>query len=136
MTQTEQIDLLLGNNNCTSVPMERRGGLGFAVSNPNPDEVDVVCPIFRRNQCYSPDACNSFNGNIDPFFRICEDPSANSYNLLFGNVTRQLNGTRLDFFVTTKTVCPTSVYFARTYIRSFKLSGECISILSDLIIFF
>ena len=129
VTQTEQINLLLGNNNCTSVPMKRQGGLRFAISNPNPDEVDVICPIYApANQCYSPDICNNFNGN--PFFHICEDPSANSYNLSFGNVTRQLNGTRLDFFIITRILCPTSpVYIARTYVRSFELNGECISIL-------
>jgi hypothetical protein len=105
--------------------MEPRGGLSFAISNLNPDEVDIVCPIYApANQCYSPDACISFNDTMDPFFRICEDRSLNLYTLLFDNVTRQLNGTRLDFFNTTKIICPSSVYFTRTYFRSFELNGK------------
>lgn len=128
VTKTETVSLLLGNNNCTCVSMESVGGLSFAISNPKPNEVDVICPIYvPDNQCYNPEVCNNFNGNIAPFFRICEDPLARIYILCFGNVTGELNRSRIDFFVPTRTFCPTSsVYRTRTYVRSFELSGEYI----------
>ena len=125
VTKTEIINLLVGNNDCTRVPMKRRGSLSFVISNPNSDEVDVVCPIYvPGNQCYSPEICNNFN--IAPFFRICEDVSANLYTLCFVDVSTQLNRLRLDFFVATWTFCSLSVNATRTYVRSFELRGECI----------
>lgn len=129
MTETETINLLLGNNNCTCVELESIGGLNFALSVSDPNRVDTMCPIYG-NPCYSPAACGVFNATIngtvtDPFFRICETLD-NIYTLCFGNVSEYLHGLRLQFFITRRTICSqtSTAYPANTYIRSFDLVGK------------
>ena len=137
VTETETINLLLGNNNCTCVDVERRGGLSFALSNPDPDEVDIVCRV-RGTGCYSPSVCNSFSDSgLVPFFRACDNPSENSHRLCFGNISEQLNGSRFDLFVLKRARCEsTPVYTVREYFRSFKLNGKLQSLMASVVILF
>ena len=129
VSRTETVNLLLGNNDCTCVEMDCQGALNVTISNPDPNEVDIICPVYG-DTCYSPEICHSFIGI--PFFNICETSmSENSkckLNLCFRNVSEALNNTRLDFFISEKVICDTTdtVYTARTYIRSFDIRGELI----------
>ena len=125
MSETETINLLLGNNNCTCFEMEGIGGLNFALSVSDPNQVDIMCPIYG-DPCYSPAVCNAFKINgISPFFRICETLD-NIYVLCFGNISEYLNGLRLQFFTTRRTICSQlgTAYPVNTYIRSFVLVGK------------
>ena len=128
MTKTETINLLIGNNNCTCIEMEPQRSLSFAIPNPHVDEMDIKCPIYASaNQCYSPENCNSFRGIIASFFHICEVSSKSEnkiYKLCFDDISEQLNSSRLDFYIVTRTPCPSAISFTRTYIRSFELSGK------------
>ena len=131
MTETETINLLLGNNNCTCIEIECQGALNIAISNPDPSQADILCPVYG-DTCYSPTKCGHFNDT--PFFQICENPPQSSectYNMCFGNnITEQLNGTRLDFFTLNKTICGSAtVYSARVYIRSFEIKGNTFKLL-------
>lgn len=129
---TEIINLLLGNNNCTCIELERIGGLNFAFPVSDPSEVDLMCPIFG-NPCYSTAStsrCSTLKINgtmIPPFFQICETPTNfETYTLCFGNVSEYLNGLRLQFFTSRRTICPStgSYYATNTYIRSLELKGK------------
>ena len=124
MTETETINLILGNNNCTCIAMECQGALNVAISKPD-SQTDILCPVYG-NTCYTPTRCGHFNDA--PFFRICENPSQSLeciYNMCFGNITEELNGTRMDFFVLNKTICESApVYSASVYIRSFEIKGN------------
>ena len=127
VTETEIINLLLGNNDCTCVKIDCQGALNIAISNPDPDQSDALCPVFTNNasSCYSPRSCHQFN-DIS-FFQICQNTSNSScvYRICFGNITKQLNGTRLDFFVLKKIICNFSIaYNTRVYIRSLKINGN------------
>lgn len=127
MTETETINLLLGNNNCSCVNIQCLGGLGIVIS--NPDLEDALCPVYIPDTCYSPSFCGQFQGT--PFFRICENPSESdglgcTYSMCFENITVQLNGTKLDFFTLTRTICraTSTIYVTRTYMSSFEIKGE------------
>ena len=126
-TQTEQLNLLVGNNNCTCVDIERHRSLYVAISKPNTNPPDVLCPIYILQDigsCYNPSGCNRFSGT--PFFHICESQNQPaSYNMCFGNITEKLNGTRLDFYILNKTMCDSGApYPARIYMLSFEISGN------------
>ena len=123
MTKTEIINLLLGNNNCSCVNIQCLGGLYAVVS--SPDLEDALCPVYSRgSSCYSPSFCGQFQGT--PFFRICQNPSESgcTYSICFENITEQLNGTKLDFFILTRTLCEEIIYITRTYISSFEIKGN------------
>ena len=126
VTETETVKLLLGNNNCTCVNIERRGGLGFALSNPDPDDVDIRCPINAAQGYYSPVNCNRFNdSDLTPFFDLRDNPSENSHTMCFGNISKKINGLRLEFFVLRLERCSsTPPYAAREYFRSFEFNGK------------
>lgn len=128
VSETETVNVLLGNNNCSSVRLESLQELYFAVSNPEPNELDIICPIHIRHGklCFSPEMCNNFNNSdITSFFRIC-GTAESSFTLYSSNVTEQLiPSLRLDFFTLTKVSC-TPLYYSRTYIRSFEFKGEYI----------
>ena len=136
VTETEVINLLLGNNNCTCVDVERPGGLSFVISNPDPDELDIVCRIHGTG-CYSPVTCNSFNDSgLIPFFQLCDNPPENSHILCFGNISKQLNGSRFELFALKAARCPsTPQYAAREYFKSFEFSGKLYGDLAVLLIF-
>ena len=107
--------------------MERLGGLNFALPVSDPNQVDILCPIYG-SPCFSPAACGVFKINgmaISPFFRICEAVD-NTYMLCFGNISEYLDGVRLQFFTTRRTICRESgtSYPVNTYIRSFDLVGK------------
>ena len=128
VTTTETINLYLGNNNCTCVEMDcQQGPLSIAISNPDPNQEDIICPLYAGT-CYSPERCNRFNGI--PFFNICEifeHPDSDcKLRICFGNVSEILNNSRLDFFLSEKVICGNLgfVYFARRYIRSFEIKGD------------
>ena len=128
MTETKRLNLLAGNNNCTCVDIDCQGSLYVAISIPNTSLSNVpLCPINTNMSCYSPDVCSELKGMI-PFFRICKQsarPDQCTYNISFGNITEQLNGTRLDFFVLTRTLCnPAPPYLTRTYVHSFEMNGK------------
>lgn len=131
VTETGTINLLLGNNNCSCVNIQCLGSLYAVVS--NPDLEDALCPVYTLGStCYSPSFCGQFQGT--PFFRICENRSESdglgcTYSMCFGNITEQLNGTKLDFFVLTRTLCQaaSTIYLTRTYIRSFEIKGDKLS---------
>lgn len=122
VSETETINLLLGNNNCTCIEMERLGGLNFALSVSDPNQVDILCPIYG-NPCYSPAACSTFK--IPPFFHICEAVN-NTYMLCFGNISKYHNGLRLQFYINRRAICQESgaFYSFNAYIRSFDLVGK------------
>ena len=103
--------------------MDCRGALNVAISNPDPNQVDILCPVYG-DTCYSPQICHGFNEV--PFFNICEVSRSSDckLNICFGNVSEVLNNTRLDFFVSEKVICDINVYNARTYIRSFEIEGN------------
>ena len=128
VTKTETINLFLGNNDCTCVKMDCKGALNVAISNSDPNQSDALCPVFTNaaSTCYSPSTCHQFNDAS--FFHICEDNSSSRciYRLCFGNVTEQLNGIRLDFFILNKIVCVSlsTFYNARVYIRSLMIKGN------------
>ena len=109
--------------------MDCRGALNVAISNPDPNQVDIICPVYG-NMSYSPERCHGFNSV--PFFNIREVSVSNSetssckLNMCFGNVSEVLNNSRLDFFVLEKVICDITVYTARTYVRSFEIKGELI----------
>lgn len=127
VTMTETINLYLGNNNCTCVELDCQRGLSFAISNPDPNQVDIICPVYAST-CYSPERCSRFNGI--PFFSICETfehPDSDcKLRMCFGNVSEILNNSRLDFFLSEKVICRNlgTIYFARRYIRSFEIKGD------------
>ena len=125
VNQTEMVNVLLGDNNCSCARLESLRSLYFAVSNPDVNELDVTCPIHTSdNSCYSPETCNGFkNEDITAFFRICENSSDNTFSLCSSNVTEQLDGLRLDFYKLTRPICA-SLYYSRTYIQSFEFKGE------------
>ena len=107
--------------------MERRGGLGFALSNPYPDQVDILCRVRSKLGCYSPATCKTFNDSgLVPFFHACDNPSENTHTLCFGNISEKLSGSRLDLFVSKRVLCQTDSgpYVAREYFRSFELNGK------------
>ncbi len=111
--------------------MDCQGALNVAISNPDPNEVDLICPVYG-DMCYSPEICHGFNGV--PFFNICETSMSENLicklNLCFKNVSEAFNNSRLDFFVSEKVICmDTTVYTARTYIRSFEIRGKLITLL-------
>ena len=124
VTETETINLLLGNNNCTCVEMECQRALNVAISNSDPNQMDIICPVYA-NTCYSPESCRGFNDI--PFFTICEvfeSPDLEcTLRICFGNVSEALNNSRLDFFVSRRVICNT-IYAARTYIKSFEIIGK------------
>ena len=125
MTETETINLLLGNNNCTCVEMDCQGGLNVAISNPDPNQLDIVCPVYA-DTCYSPEKCNGFNDTS--YFNICEQSSESSeckYKLCFGNISEKLNNSRLDFYVSERSICQETLtlYYARKYIKSLEIQG-------------
>lgn len=131
VNETETINVLLGNNNCTCVEIECQGGLNIAISNPDPRQLDIVCPVYTMNAetCYSPEICNGFNDT--PYFHICESSSEASgckYDICFGNITEKLNKSRMDLYVSERVICDSipvpSVYYSRRYIKSFELKGE------------
>ena len=104
---TEAINLFLGNNNCTCVELDcQRGSLSIAISNPDPNQEDIICPVYAGT-CYSPERCHRFNGI--PFFSICEifeHPDSDcKLRICFGNVSETLNNSRLDFFLSEKVIC-------------------------------
>ena len=102
--------------------MECQGALNVAISNPDPNQLDIICPVYE-DTCYSPERCHGFNDI--PFFSICETSiSGCKLNMCFGNISEILNNSRLDFFVSEKVICDITVYTARTYIRSFEIKGE------------
>ena len=123
VSRTETVNLLLGNNDCTCVEMDCQGALNVAISNPDPNQVDILCPVYG-DTCYSPQICHGFNEV--PFFNICEVSRSSDckLNICFGNVSEVLNNTRLDFFVSEKVICDITLYTARAYIRSFEIKGE------------
>ena len=126
VTEVETVNVLLGNNNCTCVDIGCYGGLNVAISNPDPNQLDLVCPVYAKN-CYSPEMCTGFDGI--PFFQICEQSSNVSeckYNICFGNISEKLNNSRLDFYVSERIICESTftVYYARRYIRSFEIKGN------------
>lgn len=132
MTQTKQLNLLAGNNNCTCVNIECQESLYVvAISQPDMRPPDVLCPIYtlsNTRSCYNADGCHRFSGT--PFFCICESQnlattSGCNYNMYFGNITENLNGTRLDFYKLNKTMCDSGApYPARIYMLSFELIGN------------
>lgn len=128
VNKTERLNLLLGNNNCTCVNIDCHGSLNVAVSNPDSSQADILCPVFTLDpkHCYSPHKCARFT--VTPFFQICkkvQDDSSCTYSMCFGNVTEQLNQTRMDFFLLNKTLCESSpLYTARIFIRSFQINGK------------
>ena len=129
MTETGTINLLLGDNNCTCVNIQCLGSLYVVVSNPDPNMEDALCPVYTLGSaCYNPSVCGQFQGT--PFFRICENPSdglgCTYYSICFENITEQLNGTKLDFFKLTRTIClaTSTIYLTRTYISSFEIKGD------------
>ena len=109
--------------------MDCQGGLNVAISNPDPNQVDIICPVYG-NMSYSPERCYGFNGV--PFFNIREVSVSNSgtstckLSICFGNISEVLNNSRLEFFVSEKVICDITVYTARMYIRSFDIKGEII----------
>lgn len=128
VTKTETINLLLASNDCvdTCVEMDCRGGLNVAISTPDPNRSDDLCPVFTdtASTCYNPSSCHQFNDTS--FFYICEHNYSSSrctYKVCFKNVTEQLNGTRLDFFVLKK-ICSSSTAYTRVYVRSMKIKGN------------
>lgn len=126
VTETEIVNLLLGNNNCTCVNVERRGGLSFALSNPDPDKMDIVCRV-HGTECYSPTACRTFNDSgLPPFFHVCDNPPENTHVLCFGNISERLSHLRLDLFALKRVICLTESlqYATREYFRSFELNGK------------
>ena len=133
MTRTKQLNLLVGNNNCTCVDIECYGSLYVAISKPKnvTNLPDALCPIHisqNTGPCYNPSGCNRLSGT--PFFRVCESQnlpasSGCTYNMCFGNITEELNGTRLDFYVLNKTICDLgALYPARIYMLSFEINGK------------
>ena len=131
MTQTERLELLVGNNNCKCVEIKCQGSLYVIISSPNASPPDTLCSIHvNKPSCYSPNECRQFNGTTAPFFSVCENPLAMAstdctYSMCFGNITEELNGTRLDFLILNKTICASDpVYFARVYIQSFELNVQ------------
>ena len=95
--------LLLGSNNCMCVEMDCQGALNVAISNPDLNQVDIICPVYGNTMsCYSPERCHGFSDI--PFSRICETSVSNSetssckLNMRFGNISEVLNNSRLDFF--------------------------------------
>ena len=112
----------------TCVEMDYQGALNVAISNPDPNLVDIICPVYG-DMCYSPERCHGFNEI--PFFSICEtlmsENSDGKLNMCFGNVSEILNNSRLDFFVSEKVICDITIYTARTYIRSFEIKGGVIN---------
>ena len=105
--------------------MDCRGALNVAISNFDPNQVDIICPVYG-DTCYSPERCHGFNDT--PFFSICETSESSGsdckFNLCFGNISKVLNNSRLDFFVSEKVICDITAYTARRYIRSFEIKGE------------
>ena len=135
VTETETINLLLGNNNCTCVNIECQGALYIVISNNDPNQEDILCPVYtsRTRSCYNPSTCHEFEST--PFFRICENSSDGlecMYNMCFENITEQLNGTRLDFFILNRIICAIGPYFTRIYIKSFELRGIILLYENDL----
>ena len=126
VTATETVNILLGNNNCTCVDVEHRGGLSFAISNPDTDLADIVCRVHSTDGCYSPAACKTFDDSrLIPFFRACDNPAENSHVLCFDNISEILSDLRLDLFTLKWTRCSSgSSYVAREYFRSFQLNGK------------
>ena len=129
VNETETINVLLGNNNCTCVEMECQGGLNIAISNPDQGQLDTVCPVYtmHADTCYSPEICNGFNDT--PYFHICESSSESSgcnYDICFGNITEKLNNSRMDFYVSERVICDDtlSVYYSRRYIKSFEITDR------------
>ena len=123
VTEIETINLLMGHNNCTCIEMDCQGALNVAISNSDPNQLDIVCPVYG-DTCYSPERCHGFNDT--PFFSICETSESSDckFNLCFGNISEVFNNSRLDFFVSEKVICDITVYTARRYIRSFEIKGE------------
>lgn len=107
--------------------MERQGALGFALSNPEPDQVDIMCRV-NADGCYSPEVCNKFrNSRFVPFFRVC---NTTTYTLCFGNVSDILNGLKLELFAPKRVICGSGLipfYATREYFRSFELNGELVT---------
>ncbi len=109
--------------------MDCEGALNVAISNHDPNQEDIICPVYAASTCYSPERCNRFNGI--PFFSICEvfeHPHSDcKLRMCFDNVSEILNNSRLDFFLAEKVICRNSafvIYFARRYIRSFEIKGD------------
>ena len=130
VTETEKITVLLGSNNCTScVEIDCHGGLNVAISNPDPSQLDILCPVYSDSStCFSPDQCHGFRGT--PFFEICEVPSDSQsseckYRLCFDNALENLNNSRVDLFVFDRIVCEETLtlYYARRYIKSYEIKG-------------
>ena len=132
VTETRQLNLLAGNNNCTCVNIECNH-FAVAISQPDVRLPDLLCPIHIESNdesCYNADKCNRFSRT--PFFRICESqnlPTSSSCNhiMCFGNITADLSGTKLDFYILNKTVCNSdsgTLYLARVYQQSFELIGR------------
>ena len=110
--------------------MDCQGALNVAISNPDPNQLDIVCPVYG-NMSYSPERCHGFNDI--PFFSIHEisgNLGCKNLNVCFGNISEGLNNSRLDFFVSERTVCvsPLTTYTVRKYTRSFEIRGEIIII--------
>jgi hypothetical protein len=106
--------------------MDCEGALNVAISNPDSNQVDIICPVYGSTY-YSPERCHGFNDT--PFFSINEMSGSSGCNICFGNVSEGLNNSRLDFFVSERTVCVSllTTYTARKYIRSFEIRGELLS---------
>ena len=132
VSETDEINLLSGNNSCSScIEIECHGGLNVAISSPDPSQLDIVCPVYslsNESDCFSPDQCPGFNST--PFFQICEaSPDSKSskcrYSLCFDNVNKNLNYSRVDLFVYERTVCESTftLYYARKYIKSYEIKG-------------
>ena len=131
MTETETIDVLLGNNGCTQVEVLCENTPSVAISTAEM-ESDALCPtvVSGLGSCYDIESCDQYTLSA-PFFTVCRN-SNNTCLVTFNILNQNLNGTRLDFFMsdTYSAVCNLGFNnnnngnYIRTYYRSFVVKGE------------
>lgn len=127
VSETDNLYLLLGNNNCTSIEITSETSPIVAISNVDMER-DAVCPItVNETTCENTVAiCGLRDIHISPFFHTCgnlHEPS--KYSVHFGNATKRLNGTRLDFYMSRKVYCnQIPQHVTRKYFKSFLIQGN------------
>lgn len=127
MTETEIVNLSLGNNNCTRIEFSCNTTVYVVISNPSKERDATCSTVVTRNSCYDIENCCSYH-QIEPFLRVCWN-NESTCSLYFANIKEGLNNTRLDLYTEDITQCTDGLrrnsYNTRHYFKSYELKGIC-----------
>ena len=119
--------LVLGSTcqECINVPQPEKAPF---FNLPLPPGNDLLCTAVHvpndMNRCLNlHSSCGGFADTIfSTSITICStSSSSNDYQMCFSNITAEMNGTRIHFFYSTSTTCPSGNVISRVYLDSYEI---------------